>query len=737
MNRFFICMALLCLGWSLYGQETPSKQAPIAPACGTLAPSPEQYAFTRDVVSQIPVNRNAGTTAVPIQIHIVQDGGSGGPSLEDLAKALANLNNFYLDAGIEFFYKAFPNYVNDADLYVFNGFDDDVDGNDSESDLINLFTTATDAVNIYFVNSIKTGSGFGACGYAYFPANATYSNRIVMANGCLLNGANGTFVHEFGHYFNLYHTHQGTENGNTHPNAENVARTGMNANCSTDGDLLCDTEADPRYDSNNFNSGTCSIPNPGTDQVGDTYDPPIDNVMSYYPDGCGGIFTADQYTRIAQGLTTRQSHTAYDLNASPASVAVASGLTGVVDEINSEVDLSWTDNANNEMGYIVERSTTSSTAGFIALTNKGTGANATTLSDNTVMANTTYWYRIKATNGGKDDYSNVVEVAVGLIYCGIGSGVCDEYISRVQMGSIDNTSMCTAGGYQNYTNLSTNVETGADYSITVNNPAPYTGDECGIFVDWNQDGDFDDADESIAVSGGPGTFTATITPPDGALSGATRMRIRITYNKTPTSCGIDTYGETEDYTLNVMQILPVEYLSFSAFAKSAFNELEWVTATEKNNEVFVVERLDPGTNRFQPVGEIGGAGDSEQALRYDWKDWTPLAGTNYYRLKQVDYDGRFEYSSVVNVNWKTDEELTMNVFPNPVWDEVFVHTNRGISNAAQIHVLSSMGQKISLEVRSLASNQLSLNVAHLPKGVYYLVLTEDGQPHTGKKFIKK
>ncbi len=136
-------------------------------------------------------------------------------------------------------------------------------------------------------------------------------------------------------------------------------------------------------------------------------------------------------------------------------------------------------------------------------------------------------------------------------YCPAAGGTCDEYISRVAVGSIDNSSNCD--NYADYTGLSTAMDIGTGYPITVENGFPYSSDQCGIWVDWNQDYDFNDADETIVVSGtpGPGDYTATITPPAGAIPGATRMRVRITYTGAVSPCGTTTYGEVEDYTITV------------------------------------------------------------------------------------------------------------------------------------------------------------------------------------------
>ena len=139
-------------------------------------------------------------------------------------------------------------------------------------------------------------------------------------------------------------------------------------------------------------------------------------------------------------------------------------------------------------------------------------------------------------------------------YCNAGSGNCDEFIEKVTVGSIDNPSTCSPGGYHNYTNLHTIIEIGSGYPVSVTNGnVSYTNDQCGIWVDWNNDFDFEDADEQIVVSGTPGTgpYNATITPPAGTLLGDVRMRIRITRDGAVTPCGINGYGEVEDYLLRI------------------------------------------------------------------------------------------------------------------------------------------------------------------------------------------
>lgn len=556
--------ALSVLGVSLLSNAI--AQQPLN--CGTQSPGPHHYNYSRNVISQydIAALKNAGTTCIPMQAHVVRDSdGSGGISMEDLNIATTFLNDLYYDAGIEFFWKGMPNYANNADLFEF---DETAPDNDNESDLVALFTTANDAVNIYFVNNITTSSGFNAAGYAYFPFNSPTSNRIVMRHGSTATTPQGTFSHEFGHYFDLYHTHQGTEFGNTNSNAENVPRTGPNANCDTDGDLLCDTEADPRFNSGQFDYGSCMDTGGETDVNGIPYVHPVDNIMSYYPDQCAYRFTPEQYTRMMQGLIERQGHTAYNLNASPQNVVDPTGLVATWN--GGQVDLAWNDNANNEFGYLIERSSTSATSGFRSISYAATGPNGEAFSDLTIQPNTDYWYRVKASNDDCNDYSNVAVVSVGLAYCTPSyyfdcindwNAIIDEVSLTGETQNISNvnTNCSNTSNYGDYTNMSADVVAGSTYNMTVRalvGGGSYVPSYVQVWVDLNQNGILDDVGETLLPNQTTmdATWSGTINIPATALNGTTRMRVRSwdQFNACSiTPCNQCIGGETEDYTLTI------------------------------------------------------------------------------------------------------------------------------------------------------------------------------------------
>lgn len=134
----------------------------------------------------------------------------------------------------------------------------------------------------------------------------------------------------------------------------------------------------------------------------------------------------------------------------------------------------------------------------------------------------------------------------------------NEWITNVAVGSINNPSTnANSGiaGYSNFTNLSTDLEVGNTYSISISSNYSWADSKLGIWADWNQDGIFD-AGEQITSQNGTGPWMATFTPPVSATLGATRLRVRLQYSPTyvPDPCAFSGYyaGETEDYSLNII-----------------------------------------------------------------------------------------------------------------------------------------------------------------------------------------
>jgi hypothetical protein len=154
------------------------------------------------------------------------------------------------------------------------------------------------------------------------------------------------------------------------------------------------------------------------------------------------------------------------------------------------------------------------------------------------------------------DSGAVIDYSVEVIdYCE-ASGGCGQYVSRVQIGDIDNTSACDTG-YHDYRSVVTDLHIGQAYPLTITIGDGNSGNFGALWIDWNQNLSFFDAGEQIALSpsSGPGPYTATIIPPYGAKPGLTCMRMRVYGGvNSPWNwpCSDWQVGEVEDYALNIV-----------------------------------------------------------------------------------------------------------------------------------------------------------------------------------------
>lgn len=167
--------------------------------------------------------------------------------------------------------------------------------------------------------------------------------------------------------------------------------------------------------------------------------------------------------------------------------------------------------------------------------------------------------RSKCNDGTTSSYSSSVTFTtteVQLNYCSSnGQSVADEYIGRVQLGTINNASSAGSGGYTDFTSISTDLAKGTSHTITVT--PTWTGtvysEGYSVWIDYNKDGDFTDSGEQVWTRAATQTtpVLGTFTVPAGATDGPVRMRVSMKYNGIPTSCESFSYGEVEDYTVNI------------------------------------------------------------------------------------------------------------------------------------------------------------------------------------------
>ncbi|MDX5423230.1 MAG: T9SS type A sorting domain-containing protein [Hymenobacteraceae bacterium] len=154
--------------------------------------------------------------------------------------------------------------------------------------------------------------------------------------------------------------------------------------------------------------------------------------------------------------------------------------------------------------------------------------------------------------------------------------------------------------------------------------------------------------------------------------------------------------------------LPVELVSFSGRTTPSGVSLEWRTASEENNSHFEVERSADG-KQYAQIGTVQGNGSTSVAIDYTFSDPEPVQGVNYYRLKQVDYDGQYEYSKTIAVAAAAGTmSMKVELAPNPCAgnDCTILVSNPGGANSTKLQLKDLSGKVVYSTTLSHSGNGL-------------------------------
>ncbi len=164
--------------------------------------------------------------------------------------------------------------------------------------------------------------------------------------------------------------------------------------------------------------------------------------------------------------------------------------------------------------------------------------------------------------------------------------------------------------------------------------------------------------------------------------------------------------------------LPIELVSFSCnIINRNTNGLSWITASESNNDYFAIERSSDGLN-FEVIGKQTGAGNSVTRLEYAFNDQNPYKGISYYRLKQVDFSGKFSYSEICSVTNNGDGGVSF--YPNPVKNNLtidYMFSEKPKSNTISV---SDVTGKLVHVNSTFTDSKVSLDCSNLAEGIYFL-----------------
>ncbi len=203
------------------------------------------------------------------------------------------------------------------------------------------------------------------------------------------------------------------------------------------------------------------------------------------------------------------------------------------------------------------------------------------------------------------------------------------------------------------------------------------------------------------------------------------------YNKAKLYDDFSNYLSTSDTTTIILNAVPVQWGTFTAEKQGNSSLLKWTTVQEQNSLKFVVERSIDGSN-FLEIGTVQAAGNSNASRSYSLTDVLPVAGINYYRIKQVDLDGRSIYTDVKTVTFNPFKG-NITVTPNPAKDRIVI-TVPGNSKALQVTIVNAIGQKVQSANINGQYNQLQLN--NLAPGLYYIKISGEEGEQTKKLLVQ-
>jgi hypothetical protein len=186
--------------------------------------------------------------------------------------------------------------------------------------------------------------------------------------------------------------------------------------------------------------------------------------------------------------------------------------------------------------------------------------------------------------------------------------------------------------------------------------------------------------------------------------------------------------------------LPVNLVSFTGISKEENANLFWSTASEINNEGFSIERSLDG-KYFIEIGFVKGSINSNQIMNYNFTDNKVFLNHKmaYYRLKQLDLDGKFDYSKIISViTGKTPNDQVV-VYPNPITDHLFVEIET-FENTTSKFVMTDLTGKIVREVSinlNAGFNKFNIEgINDLTNGLYFVTVLSNGKTLYNSKFVK-
>jgi autotransporter-associated beta strand protein len=297
----------------------------------------------------------------------------------------------------------------------------------------------------------------------------------------------------------------------------------------------------------------------------------------------------------------------------------------------------------------------------------------------------------------------------------IGSTNYYAPVSIANSGAVDNFSAAFIASAPTCFNASQQEEsvTGT-WDISEDDPG---GSDCSLSIDFG----------SVPAGNGFVNGDAAIAH----CNGATIDHVSVTNvaGTTVTGTGFTSFSP---FGVGNEAALPIELISFIVRPFQNQSILTWQTASELNNSHFSIEKSADG-EAYREIAQVPGQGNSFEVHKYEYIDESPYPGLNYYRLKQVDFDGRYSYSPVVSVDFQAKGKMV--IYPNPFSDEITLTFNEETAHNRQILLFDQTGRMV--QTMELIGDELTkdLNTSNLSPGTYILKV-QSGQHVEMHRLVK-
>ncbi|MFH0736010.1 MAG: S8 family serine peptidase [bacterium] len=324
------------------------------------------------------------------------------------------------------------------------------------------------------------------------------------------------------------------------------------------------------------------------------------------------------------------------------------------------------------------------------------------------------------------------------------------------------------------TKLISNYTQGALLS-TLETPAMQVVDNNAAVTFWHWysvESDYDGCNVKISVNGGPftlitpvggypGTISTSYDNPlagqaayvndaiwslaqfnlNGIVASGNSIKLRFEFGSDLSIVDKGWYIDDLAFT-GVGMIVPVELTSFNAAYNDGKVELQWLTATEDNNSGFEIEASSDGNN-FSKIGFVPGFGTSTEIHSYKFVDSRDLSANNFYRLKQIDYNGTINISQVIEVNTGNNFDYCLEQnYPNPFNPSTKISFSLKEEGQVNLYVYDVLGAKVANLVNGTmkaGKHSVVLNAAQfgLTSGIYFVTLEAGSIRKTIKSILMK